>query len=383
MIRLAASRIFDGTRILTNHSLLIHDGRIAAVLPSDADTPPAIPMACPGGIVMPGFIDLQVNGGMGLMVDGATDHDALARLHTGHRAMGTAAILPTLISDTPKATTRVIEAAVAAARNGTPGLLGLHLEGPHLDPRRKGAHDAALLRPMTGADLAQLVAAAQHLPVLMVTLAPEQVTPDQIAALAQAGVIVSLGHSDCDLGAARAAFAAGARAATHLFNAMSQMSHRAPGLTGAVLSGATAAGLIADGIHVDPAALRVALAARPEGLFLVTDCMAVAGTTMDHFTLNGRTILRAGGALRLACGTLAGADLCMDRAIATLIREAGCPPERAMAMATRIPADLVGAGDRHGVIAPGRAADLVWLDDDYTLQGVWTPQGWQLPKETT
>ncbi|TGN54724.1 N-acetylglucosamine-6-phosphate deacetylase, partial [Paracoccus liaowanqingii] len=315
---LTGARIFDGTRLLADHALVIEEGRIVG-LPPVAKAPPATRQVA--GILAPGFVDLQVNGGAGLMVGGDTDPDALRRICAAHRALGCAGILPTLITDTAEVTARVIAAGVKAAQAGTPGFLGLHLEGPHLDPRRAGAHDPALIRPMEDADLARLIAAARALPVLMVTLAPEAATHAQIAALMQAGVIVSLGHSDCSFEAARAAFGAGAQAATHLFNAMSQMGHRAPGLVGAVLSGTTFAGLIADGLHVHPEALRIALAARPEGLFLVSDCMAFAGTDRTRMTLHGRVVQREGGRLTLPDGTLAGADLRLDRALRLLVSD--------------------------------------------------------------
>lgn len=367
---LAADQLFDGQTLHRDRAVMVEDGRIADLIPRPADLPP-LP-----GIIAPGFVDLQVNGGGGLMVGAGTDAAVLARICAAHRGLGCAGVLPTLITDRPQVTAQVLAAGAQAARARIPGFLGLHLEGPHLDPRRAGAHDPALIRPMTADDLAQLVDAAARLPALMVTLAPGAATPDQIAALSRAGVIVSLGHSDCTLPQAQDAIAAGARCATHLFNAMSQMGHRQPGLVGAVLAGTIHAGLIADGIHVDPAALTVALRARPRGLFLVSDCMAVAGSGLDMFDLQGRRILRRDGRLTLPDGTLAGADLRLDRAMRAVVA-AGAEPARALAMATSIPADLLGAPT--GRLLPGRAADLVHLDADLTLRGIWDGTGWQAP----
>ncbi|SNR39689.1 N-acetylglucosamine-6-phosphate deacetylase [Paracoccus sediminis] len=365
MTVLAPVRIFDGRRFLTGHAVVIEGDRIAAVLP--------VAKAGPGlrldGTLAPAFLDLQVNGGGGLMVGGDTDMAALRHICATHQRLGCAGVLPTLITDTPDATAAIIAAGIRAV--GTPGFLGLHLEGPHLDPRRPGAHDPALIRPMNADDLSRLCDAARALPVLMVTLAPESATPDQIAALSRAGAIVSLGHSDCDYDTARAAFAAGARCATHLFNAMSQMGHRAPGLVGAVLAGNAQAGLIADAVHVHPAAMRAALSARPEGIFLVTDCMGFAGTDLTEMTLQGSQILRRDGRLTLADGTLAGADLRMDRAIRVLVDQAGIAPEQALAMATWEPARAVGLSDEYGALRAGRRADLVLLDDNLALQSVW------------
>lgn len=365
---LTGARIFDGTRLLDGHALVIEGDQIAAVLP-EAEAPPASQRVA--GILAPGFVDLQVNGGGGLMVDGTTDLAALRTICATHLGLGCAGVLPTLITDTSDATAAVINAGIAAARAQVPGFLGLHLEGPHLDPRRAGAHDPALIRPMSDEDLARLTSAARALPVLMVTLAPEAASPDQIAALAQAGAIVSLGHSDCDFDTARAAFAAGARCATHLFNAMSQMGHRAPGLVGAVLSGGAHAGLIADGIHVHPAMMQIALAARTDGLFLVTDCMAFAGTDLTRLDLHGRTVLREAGRLSLPDGTLAGADLRLDQAVALLVHKLGVPTERALAMATRTPADAAGICARFGALAAGRVARINLMGDDLSLHAVW------------
>ena len=372
---IVGARLFDGESFHQGAALVLDGDRIAALI-READLPPDMPRQTLGGTIAPGFVDLQVNGGGGRMVDGATDLAFLTDLCALHRNLGTAGILPTLITDTPAATAAVIAAGIAAARAQVPGFLGLHLEGPHLDPRRKGAHDPALIRPMTGEDLTRLCDAARALPALMVTLAPESATPDQIATLAGAGAVVSLGHSDCSYETALAAHRAGARCATHLFNAMSQIGNREPGLAGAVLTTDLASGVIADGIHVHPATLRLALAAKPLGMFLVTDCMAFAGSPATELLLNGRRVLRREGRLTLEDGTLAGADLTMDRAINVLIHLAHCPPDRALAMATSIPADVIKS--RLGRLQPGTPADLVQFADDWSLRavcqaGAWSP----------
>ena len=365
---LSGAQVFDGTRLHADTTLAVEDGHVAALLP---DAGPSVAPTFAGGILAPAFVDLQVNGGGGIMLDGDADAGRIAAICATHILLGCGGILPTLITDTREATARVIAAAITAAEARVPGFLGLHLEGPHLDPRRKGAHDAALIRPMEDADLALLIEAAAALPVLLVTVAPEAVRADQIAALARAKVLVSLGHSDCTHAEAVEAMLAGARCATHLFNAMSQMGSRTPGLVGAVLDGAMPAGLIADGHHVDPATMRVALAARPEGLFLVSDAMALAGTDDREMTLGGRRILRRGGRLTLADGTLAGADLRLDDAIGWLVRECGLDPARAIAMATSVPAAVIGLAAEAGHLKPGRRADMVHLDDDYRITAVW------------
>jgi len=362
MTTFTGAAVFDGTT-LREGTLSVADGHI-----SDAATGPVERLE--GGWLLPGLLDLQVNGGGGHQVSGATTVADLAMMSRVHAGLGATGILPTLITDTPEATAAVIAAGVEAARAKVPGFLGLHLEGPHLDPRRKGAHDPALIRPMTDGDLNRLCEGAKVLPSLMVTLAPESTTPAQITTLASAGVVVSLGHTDCSLSVAQASFAAGAHCVTHLFNAMSQLGNREPGLVGAALTGAPFCGLIADGIHVAPKAMRIAMAAAPGRLFLVSDCMAAAGTDVAEFTLGHRRILRRDGRLTLEDGTLAGADLTLPQAIRTMVEQVGAPPDMAFAMATSRPAACLGRGDI-GHLRPGDRADFVHLGPDFRLRGVW------------
>ena len=354
--------LFDGTALHPGASLRVEDGHVTGPGPGTS-------VRLKGGILAPGFLDLQVNGAGGRMVDGTASADRLADMCAIHARLGATGILPTLITDTPEATAAVIAAGIKAAQRQTAGFLGLHLEGPHLDPRRKGAHDAALIRPMTEDDLARLLDAAGKLPSLMVTLAPESVTPDQISRLAAAGVVVSLGHSDCTHAQAQAAIAAGARSVTHLFNAMSQLGNRDPGLVGAALTEPVHAGLIADAIHVAPQTIRIAMAAS-DRLFLVSDAMAPAGSDIREFSLNGRRILRHGGRLTLEDGTLAGADLTLPQAVGVMLT-LGTPMQTALAMATSRPAACLGRGDALGHLMPGRAADMVHLAADGTLLAVW------------
>lgn len=366
-----AGSIFDGQR-LTQGVLAIEDGLVAGLLPSAPEGERVSDLG--PGVIAPGFVDLQVNGGDGVMLNDAPTVATLVRMAGAHAGLGATAILPTLITDTPEQTRATVAAVEAAARQGVPGIAGLHLEGPHLSLARKGAHDPALIRPMSDQDLAFLVDAAGRLPRLMVTLAPESVGTDQIAALARAGVIVALGHSDAGLAACQRAARAGASVVTHLFNAMSQLGNREPGLVGAALDqGALSAGLIADAVHVHPAAIRAALAAKrgPGVVFLVSDAMAPAGSTIGSFSLNGREIRRHGGRLTLADGTLAGADLDLARAIRVMTQDVGISLVQALQMATSLPARVARLDDRHGHLHPGRDADFLYLSCDQTLRGVW------------
>jgi len=365
--------IFDGERRLQGHALLVEGGRVAAIVPVDAVPGGAEVTELDGGLIAPGFVDLQVNGGGGVMFNDDPSADVLRVMARAHAGLGATAILPTLITDTARHTRAAIAAVETARAEGVAGIIGLHLEGPHLSVTRKGAHEAGLIREMQADDLALLCEAAARLPVLMVTLAPENVSPDQIGVLAAAGVIVSLGHSDAGFEPCMAAAQAGASCVTHLFNAMSQLGNREPGLVGAALtSGGLSAGLIADGIHVHPATIRAALTAKqgPGRVFLVSDAMSVAGSAQTEFTLNGRLIRRAGGRLTLEGGTLAGADLDQLTAIRNLVGWGIVGEDDALAMATSIPADVIGA-TRFGRLTPGGPADFLYLGGPDQPASVW------------
>lgn len=366
------ARVFDGAELRDGCALVIDGGRVQGiVLIRDLPTG-AVVEALPGGILAPGFVDLQVNGGGGAMFNTAPTVETLVTMAKAHARLGATTILPTLITDTPEVTAQAIQAVVAAIAADRPGIAGLHLEGPHLSVARKGAHDPALIRPMTSGDEEVLIAAAKALPVLKITVAPESAAPDQIRRLTQAGTIVSLGHSDCSYQDANAAFTAGATCVTHLFNAMSQLTARAPGLVGAALGSGASAGLIADGIHVHPQVMRAAIAAKtgPGQVFLVSDAMATAGSAIDSFTLNEREIRRAEGRLTLADGTLAGADLDLATAVRN-IHALGVDLAEALAMATSRPAQVVGLTDVQGRLAADGPADFVHLTDDLALTAVW------------
>ncbi|WP_050526605.1 N-acetylglucosamine-6-phosphate deacetylase [Pseudorhodobacter aquimaris] len=360
--------IFDDTCLHSGMAILLEGDVFRGIVPK-GDIPAGFSqIALKGGTLMPGFVDLQVNGGGGVMFNGQTSTKGLAAIAQAHATTGTRALLPTLITDTAERTRAAVNAVEAAIRQGVSGIIGIHLEGPHLSLARKGAHDPALIRKMGQVDEDFLCDAAQRLPNVMVTVAPESVSPAQIARLDRAGVIVSLGHSDCSFDQAEAAFAAGARCVTHLFNAMSQLGSRAPGLVGAALqAGTVSAGLIADGIHVHPAAMRLALAAKqgPAGIFLVTDAMATAGSDITEFTLNGRRVLRRNGDLRLEDGTLAGADLDFSRALSVMIDKVGIDPARAYAMVTSGPAALLKMRLGAGEFTPGARWNGIWLDDKH------------------
>jgi N-acetylglucosamine-6-phosphate deacetylase len=250
-------------------------------------------------------------------------------------------------------------------------VLGIHLEGPFLNPGRKGAHDPALMRAMDAEDVALLTAPGAGR--VLVTLAPEVVGPETIARLAAAGVIVSAGHTAASEEAIVAARAAGLTGFTHLFNAMPPLAARAPGPVGAALADANAwAGLIVDLHHVAATSLRAAIAARGwQRTMLVSDAMPTVGSDLERFTLSGRTVTLDGGRLSTDEGTLAGANLDMATAVRNTVDALGLPLEAALAMASRAPAEFLGLGHELGRIAPGYRASLVLLDDDLRVTATW------------
>lgn len=369
------ARIFTGDRWERDLVLVVEGGRVAALL-EDADVPADLILVdVPEGTsIVPGFIDLQVNGGGGVMLNDAQTVDGIATICAAHARFGTTALLPTLITDRVDITRATIAAGIEAARLGVPGFLGLHLEGPHLSVTRKGAHDPSLIRPMEDEDLQRLLETAGRMPVLMTTVAPENVTAEQVDALSSAGILVSLGHTDCDADTVLDYAAAGARAVTHLFNAMSQLGNREPGVVGAALEeGMLHAGLIADGFHVDPITMRIALSAKngPGRIFLVTDAMSTIGTDLDGFTLNGRRIYRKEGRLTLADGTLAGADIDMLSSVRFVHETLGLSLGEALRMASLYPAEAAGMAATKGRLQPGMDADFLLIDGDLALQATY------------
>ena len=373
LLALTGARIFDGRSFHDGQALLIAGDTVRAV--TSGPLPPGCEICeLDGGLLVPGLVDLQVNGGGGVLLNEAPTAQSIATICRTHARLGTTALLPTLVTDTPEVTGRALAAGAAAARAGVPGFLGLHLEGPHIAAVRKGAHDPALIRPMASADLEQLASARQLLPNLLVTLAAETVSPEQVRTLTASGVVISLGHSDASFEQAQAAFDAGAAMATHLFNAMSQLGSREPGLVGAVLSRPGAfAGLIADGIHVHPATMATALRAKagPGRIFLVSDAMSVAGTDLTGFSLNGRMIHRRDGSLRLEDGTLAGADLTLLEAVRYAHRVLELALDEALRMASLYPARALGVADRLGHLEEGAVASLVHLSDGLDIRATW------------
>lgn len=369
---LTGARIFDGDRWHEASAVLIRDGVIVDIVPMSGVPADTAVEQVDGGMLVPGFIDVQVNGGGGVLLNDAPTAEAMDAIAAAHRPFGTCRLLPTLVTTGVDA----IRAALAAARNAGPGVIGLHLEGPHLAPVRKGIHDERFMRRMTDGDVERLLSA--DVGRLLITVAPEQVDPAQVRRLVDGGVIVSLGHSDATYEQAMALIDAGATGVTHLFNAMSPLQARAAGLVGAALDGGSVwCGVIADGLHVSAAALGIALRAkRPPGrLFLVTDAMPTVGSTAASFKLDERTIDRRGDRLTWtdASGTqvLAGAHLDMASAVGFCVDALGLPLAEALRMASLYPAEFLRLDAKHGRIARGHVADIVHLGADLTVRRTW------------
>jgi N-acetylglucosamine-6-phosphate deacetylase len=369
MIVLTGARIFDGERFLDDRAVVVEGARIAAIVPH-SERPDGAVRDLGGGLLAPGYVDVQVNGGGGVLFNQDPTPEGIARIAAAHRKHGTIGLLPTLVTDAPQ----VMAAAIAAtgeARRLTPAALGIHLEGPFLDPRRKGAHELSYIRDLGRDDIATIAKA--DCGAVMLTLAPNRVGTESIAELARHGVLVSLGHSDASYEEGRRAVEAGARAFTHLFNAMSAPTGREPGMVGAALDLDEAfVGLIADGHHVHEANLRIALAAKRRDRFmLITDAMPPAAGGPDHFDLQGRRVTCVDGCLRLDDGTLAGSVLTMDEAVRYAVNVVRLPLADALAMASRVPATFLRRDTELGRIAPGHLASLVHLDDELRVLGTW------------
>jgi N-acetylglucosamine-6-phosphate deacetylase len=370
MLALTNARVLTPQGMVEGRAVLIEDGRIVQLCGETAVPTHAKTRDLGGGILAPGFIDVQVNGGGGVLFNDAPTVEAIAAIGRAHRRFGTTGFLPTLISDDLEVVARAIDAAGRAIAEGVPGVLGVHIEGPFINEVRRGVHDATKLRKLD--EQAFKLLTSLKAGRTLVTLAPETTTPDMIRRLVRAGVIVSAGHTDASYEVMREAIAAGVSGFTHLFNAMSPLTSRAPGVVGAALEHQTSwAGIIVDGHHVDPAVLRIALHCKPRNRFmLVTDAMPSVGTANASFTLQGRTITVQDGVLRAPDGSLAGAHLDMARAAHNAMTLLGLDVEQALAMASLHPAQFLGLVDR-GAIVVGHRADLVLLDDAFDVQETW------------
>lgn len=324
-----------------------------------------------GGLLVPGFIDTQVNGGGGVLFNDAPTVETIRTIGEAHRRYGTTSFLPTLISDDLHIIRSGIEAVEEAIAEGVPGVLGIHIEGPFLNEHRKGIHDADKIRALDEEGYEVLTSLRNGR--TLVTVAPECTTPEMIARLVDAGVIVSVGHSNGKYSEVRAAIDAGLSGFTHLFNAMSPLGAREPGVVGAALEDdGTWCGIIVDGQHISSVTLKIALRCKPHDKFmLVTDAMPSVGSKSKEFMLQGKRIIARDGACLDENGRLAGSDLDMAWAVRNAVQMLGLPAEAALAMASTSPAAFLGLDAEFGRIAPGYRADLALLDDSYRVSQTW------------
>ncbi|MBL6853668.1 MAG: N-acetylglucosamine-6-phosphate deacetylase [Alphaproteobacteria bacterium] len=364
-------RVLTSRGAIEECAVLVEGGRIADVVrrahvPADAKT-----HDLGGRLLLPGFVDSQVNGGGGMLFGDNPTVEILRTIAQAHAGFGTTGFLPTLISGELKLVRAAIAAVDAAMEAGVPGIIGIHIEGPFLNRNRKGIHNAANFRPLD-AEAFDVVTSFKRGRTLL-TLAPEQTTPEMIGKLAAAGVIVAAGHTDATYAQARAALDHGLRGFTHLFNAMSPLRAREPGVVGAALDDAASwCGIIADGHHVHAATLRIALAAKGAAkLMLVTDAMPSVGAPTKSFVLQGQMITVRDGVCFAPDGTLAGSDLDMASAVRNAMSLMHVHLAEAVSMASRNPAAFLGLSDEMGTIGRGQRANFVVTDDALAVSQVW------------
>jgi N-acetylglucosamine-6-phosphate deacetylase len=366
---IAAPQLFDGTVMRGPALVRVSGGLIEDVSFEDA-VPLGIPALPPDTILAPGFIDIQVNGGGGVLLNDDPTEACVRRIVEAHRRTGTTGCLPTLITDRTDVVERL--AAVAPGSLQIPGVLGFHLEGPALNKARKGIHLESEIRVPNGRDLAAMKSISDC-GRSIVTLAPECVPPSLIDDLLGAGLRLSAGHSDATQAQIEQAADRGVTGVTHLFNAMSQLTAREPGVVGAALDDERLfAGIICDGLHVDPLSLRVAMRCKgPDRLMLITDAMPPVGTDLRHFLLQGRRITLQGARLTGSDGTLAGAHLTMMQAVRNAVALLRVGIADVLTMASRTPATFLGLESQLGTIAPGYRADLVAFSSKFEVIETW------------
>ncbi|GAB2806174.1 N-acetylglucosamine-6-phosphate deacetylase [Dyella kyungheensis] len=365
-------------RVLADHgpqeglAVLVRGERIEAITRADdARVSGATKHDLKGQLLLPGFIDVQVNGGGGVLFNAEPTVEALAAIGAAHRKYGTTGFLPTLITDTAEVMRKALDAVDAAIEQGVPGVLGIHLEGPFLATARKGIHDAKLFRLPDADDIAAITRDRRG--VVMLTLAVEEVPLDTIRQLSEAGVIVVAGHTAATYDTTRAALDAGVTGFTHLYNAMTPLGSREPGVVGAALDDPHSwCGLIVDGHHVHPVALRVAIAAKAKGKsVLVTDAMPPVGADSPEYVLNGQTIIARDGICQSDDGVLAGSALDMATGVRNLVNMVGLPLAEASRMASAYPAAWLGLERTHGRLVAGQHADFAVLDDKLSVTETW------------
>ncbi|MDR0325302.1 MAG: N-acetylglucosamine-6-phosphate deacetylase [Oscillospiraceae bacterium] len=361
--------VYTGDAILRKHAVMIENGKITGT-PSLSYVPKGLQTVdLNGGIVAPGFIDAQVNGGGGVLFNDDPTPEALATIAKAHERYGTLHWCPTVITASLDTMEQCLKAVKASMGAGI-GVIGTHLEGPYLSNARPGVHDTEFIRPATSGEIHRLLTTGQGA-ISLVTVAPESAGEAYIKLFTDADIQVFLGHTDAPCVIAEAAFAAGVTGVTHLYNAMSQMTGREPGVVGAALSmNSIWAGIIADGIHVDWLSVKLAKGLKKKRLFLVTDAMPPVGKPDAVYTIGGKEIVCKDGRCATADGTLAGSALDMATAVRNCVDHCGIELDEALRMASAYPAEMLGVANRLGYIRPGYEADLVFLDEGVNVTGI-------------
>ncbi|MCL9773288.1 N-acetylglucosamine-6-phosphate deacetylase [Vibrio methylphosphonaticus] len=368
MYALTNCKVFTGSDVLNNHAVVINGEQIEAVLPITELSASIERIDLNGANVSPGFIDLQLNGCGGVMLN---DEITAETIHTMHRAnlkSGCTSFLPTLITSSDEDMRQALEAARTYQDQYQNHSLGLHLEGPYLNVAKKGIHSVDFIR-QSDDSMIDLICENNDL-VAKVTLAPEQNAPEHIEKLHKAGIVVSIGHTNATYAEARQGFESGITFATHLFNAMTPMTGREPGVVGAIYDTPDVyAGIIADGFHVDYANIRIAHKVKGEKLVLVTDATAPAGAEMDYFIFVGKKVYYKDGKCVDENGTLGGSALTMIEAVQNTVEHAGIALDETLRMATLYPAKAMGLDNKLGRIKKGMVANLAIFDRDFNVQG--------------
>ncbi len=367
-LRLHATRLFDGQDFIDDQVLTITDGVISAIDQNTNDVDVKTT-----GLVVPGYIDLQVNGGGGALFNDSPSVEVLKTIMAAHAKFGTTAMMPTLITDKIEVMAQAADAMSEAVANKIPGIIGIHFEGPHLSLAKKGTHCAELIRPIS--DDEWKILSRKDIGQVMVTLAPETVMPEDITRMVELGIKVCLGHTNASYASAQEAVDAGATGFTHLFNAMSPLQGREPGVVGcALLNDNTQCGLIVDGHHVDYASCQLAIKTKPVGgVFLVTDAMPPVGTDQTEFPLYDRTVYVENGKLTSSTGELAGSSLDMATAVRNTHLGLKIPLGESLRMASLYPARYLYRDQKleRGELKIGMQADMVILSDDLSVLETW------------
>ncbi|RHW77536.1 N-acetylglucosamine-6-phosphate deacetylase [Colwellia sp. RSH04] len=367
-LRFHAHQLFDGEQLHTDQVLTIDNGKIIKI---DQDISNVDVVSTE--LVAPGYIDLQVNGGGGVLFNDSPTVEKLNTMMLAHAKYGTTAMLPTLITDEVSVMAQAAEVISKAIANKVSGIVGVHFEGPHLSVAKKGTHCAEYIRPISEAEWQVL--SRKDIGQIVVTLAPETVSVAEIEKMVSLGILVCLGHTNADYETTEKAITAGATGFTHLFNAMSPLQGREPGVVGsALLNDKTSCGLIVDGHHVDYASCQLAIKTKPQGqVFLVTDAMPPVGTDQTEFALYDRTVYLENGKLTSTTGELAGSSLDMASAVKNAHQKLGLSLEESIRMGSVYPAQYLYQNTEmpRGKLCVGMQADMVILNTDLTVKETW------------